>query len=206
MNAAESPSSVSLRGIPNFYKAMFFVCFVLLVLLPFGILNSSVVLESREVRLDGRVAALDAEIRSLQQQITADANSIAGLENEVLDIARAEQVFSGGAEQGRLWGPDTRWSEMGRARVEELWRRQAVLQNDLVQLRGFLRQKMADSTVVEAEKKQIELWRETVKGRRIALYAVILVGVFATVLFALLWGALIQGRVNTILNRWARKV
>jgi len=205
MAGTESQGPISLRGVPNFYGVMFFVWFILLVLLPCGLLSSKVWLDSREISLNGHIEALQAEVGVLEQQIAASKESITGLENEASEIARAEQVFSKGSDQGSLWGPDTRWSEMGRARVEEIWRRRGVLQDDLRECRALLRQKTADLTVVHASQKRIDHFRTFVKDHRIALYAAILVGAFATVLFALLWGAIVQARINAILGSWARR-
>lgn len=205
MAGHELQGCLSLQGIPNFYKVMFFISLVLLVLIPSAILNSASWLESREVLLDGRLGALEAAMASLEQQIAGDKDHLAGLDAEVLDIARAEQVFSSGSEQGNLWGPDTRWSEMGRARVEEIWRRHGAVQKGLVEAQESVRQKRAELVLLQADKRQMEHLREAVSNHRVALYGVILVGAFATVLFALLWGALIQTRVNAILAFWARK-
>jgi len=205
MTGTELQGPASLRGTPNFYRVMFFVCFILLVLLPCGLLSSNVWLESREIQLDGHLTALKAELESLEQQIAADRDSIASLEGEVLEIARAEQVFSAGSDQASLWGPDTRWSEMGRARVEEIWRRRAALQDGLTESNALVRQKTANLTITQARKKQVTHFRAFVGSHRVASYAVILVGAFATALFALLWSALVQARVNAILGWWARK-
>jgi hypothetical protein len=183
---------------------MFFLCFVLLVLLPLGLLGSNVCLDSKEIRLKGHLTALEASIAALRQQIATDRESVAGLEAEVLEIARAEQVFSEGDDQGHIWGPDTRWSEMGRARVEELWCRQQVLQEDLMRLQALVREQTADLTIVQSETERVAHFRAFVSDNKIVLYAVILAGVFGSALFALLWGALVQGRVNAILSVWAR--
>jgi len=182
---------------------MFFVFFVLLVLLPCGLLSSNVWLELVTIRLDGQLAALGAEIESLGQNITAETDGIADLENEVVKIAKAEQVFSNGADEASLWGPDTRWSDMGRARVEEIWRRCEVLEADLAESSALVRQKSATLTMAQASRDQITHFRAFVNDHRVVLYAVILVGVFATGLSVLLWGALVQARVNAILRRWA---
>jgi hypothetical protein len=205
MTGTEMLGPTSLHGTPNFYRVMFFLCFILLVLLPLGLLSSNVCLESKEIRLDGHLTALTASVESLRQQIATDREGVAGLEAEVLEIARAEQVFSEGDDQGHIWGPDTRWSEMGRARVEELWRRQDMLQEDLVQLQALMREQMADLTILQSEKERIAHFRTFVSDHRFALYAVILAGVFGSALFALLWGAVVQGRVNAVLAVWARK-
>jgi hypothetical protein len=205
MAGTELQGPVSLHGTPNFYRVMFFLCFILLVLVPFGLLSSKVCLGSKEILFDGHLAALEAALESLRQQITSDTESITGIDAEVLDIARAEQVFSGENDQGNLWGPDTRWSDMGRARVEELWRRRQVLQGDLADLRALVREQTADLTIIQAEKGRIAHFRTFVSDHKLALYAVILVGVFGTALFALLWGGLVQARVNAILGVWARR-
>ena len=205
MAGTELQGAVSLRGTPNFYRVMFFLCFVLLLLLPCGLLSSNVCLDSREIQLDGDLAALEAELESLGQQMVADTDGIASLKGEVLEIARAEQVFADGSDQANLWGPDTRWSDMGRARVEEIWRRRAALQGNLAESRALVRRKTADLTVAQASKKKITHCRTLVKEHRIVLSAVALVGAFGTALFALLWGALVQARVNAILVCWARK-
>lgn len=204
MTGTELPGPASLRGVPNFFRVMFFVCLIPLVLLPCGLLSSNVWLESREIELDGHLAALGAEIQSLEGQIATNTERIASIEGEVLEIAQAEQVFSDGQGQGSLWGPDTRWSEMGRARVEELWRRRTSIQDDLRKCAASGRQKKAELTVISANKKQIAHFRALVTDHRLALYVMLLVGTFAAVLFALLWGAIVQARVNAILDRWAR--
>ncbi|UCD49271.1 MAG: hypothetical protein JSW27_17280 [Phycisphaerales bacterium] len=205
MTDAELPGPASLHGTPNFYRVMFFLCFILLVLLPFGLLSSNVCLESKEIQLNGHLSALGSSLESLRQQIAGDTESIASLEGEVLEIAEAEQVFSEEGDQGHIWGPDTRWSDMGRARVEELWRRRQILQEDLTHLQTLLREQTADLTIVQSEKERIAHFRTFVSDRKIALYAVILAGVFGSALFALLWGALVQGRVNGVLAVWAGK-
>jgi cell division protein FtsB len=205
MAGTESQGSISLRGIPNFYSVMFFVSFILLVCLPCGLLSSKVWLDSKEISLNGRIEALQADIGSLEQQIAAGKDGVKSLEDEASEIARAEQMFSKGSDQGSLWGPDTRWSEMGRARVEEIWRRRGVLQDDLRECRALLRQKTADLTIAQASEKRIVHFRTFVRDHRIALYATILVGAFATVVFALLWGAIVQARINAILGWWARR-
>ena len=196
---------MSLHGTPNFYRVMFFLCFILLVLLPLGLLSSNVCLDSKDIRLGGHLSAFEASIESLRQQIAGDKESMAGLEADVLEIAHAEQVFSDGDEQGSVWGPDTRWSDMGRARVEELWRHRQALQEDLMQLQMLLREQMADLTVMQSAKERIAHFRTFVGDHRIALYALILAGVFGTALFALLWGGLVQAKVNAILGVWARR-
>ncbi len=205
MAGHELQGCLSLQGIPNFYKVMFFTSLVLLVLIPSAIVHSRFWLESREILLDGRLASLEAEIESLDRQIASDADRLAGLEAEVLDIARAEQVFSSGSEQANLWGPDTRWSQMGRARVEEIWRRHEALQKGMADSQTAVRHKKADLVLAQAGKRHIAHRQAFLSNHRIALYGVILAGAFATVLFALLWGALIQTRVNAILATWARK-
>ena len=63
MTGAEPQSPASLRGIPNFYRVMFFVSFILLVVLPCGLLSSNVWLESKEIASDAHIAALQAEFR-----------------------------------------------------------------------------------------------------------------------------------------------
>lgn len=203
MTGSELQGPTSLRGTPNCYSTMFFICLILLVLLPCALLSSTVWLEPKAIQLEGRLSALTAEIDSLQQQIAVDANDITRLENEVLDIARAEQVFSNGSNQGNLWGPDTRWSDMGRARVEEIWRRRAVLRTDLTESGRSVRRQTASLADVQASRDQITFLRTFVADHKVLLYAVVLFGVFATGLFALLWSALIQARVNAILSRWA---
>lgn len=205
MTGAEFQGPASLRGTPNFYRAMFFLCFILLVLLPLGLLSSSVCLDSKDIRLDGHLSALGSSLESLRQQIANDTEAVVSLDGEALEIARAEQVFSEGDDQGNIWGPDTRWSEMGRARVEELWRRRQILQEDLTHLQTLVREQTADVAIVQSEKERNAHFRTFISDHKLALYAVILVGVFGSALFALLWGALVQGRVNAVLAVWARR-
>lgn len=205
MAGYESQGCLSLYGIPNFYKVMFFISLILLVFAPGALITSVIWLESREIVLDGRVTALEAEIESLEQMITGQRGRLESLEAEVLEIARAEQVFSGESQQGSLWGPDTRWSEMGRARVEEIWRRHEALEERLAESQASVREKRADLVMAQAGKRHIAHFSTFVSDRRVALYGLMLLGAFTTVLFGLLWGSLVQAKVNAILTYWTRK-
>jgi len=205
MAGTELQGPTSLRGTPNFYRAMFFLCFILLVALPLGLLSSSVCLDSKDIRLDGHLSALGSSLESLRQRIADDTEAVVSLDGETLEIARAEQVFSEGDDQGNIWGPDTRWSEMGRARVEELWGRRRALQEDLTHLETMVREQTADLTMVQSEKERVAHFRTFISDHKFAFYAVILVGMFGSALFALLWGALVQGRVNAVLAAWTRQ-
>lgn len=201
MAGPESRTPVSLRGTPNFYRAMFFVSLILLVLFPLGILSSDVWLEFQEKQVQAEAGALKAELESLSQRIAADNNEVAALDSEVSAIAHSEQVFTEGSDQRSLWRPDARWSEMGKARVQEIWRQRGILGDRLAQSRGFVRQKEADLIRTGGRKDQISYLRQFIKRRAVVLYGVLLFGVFAVAVFALMWGVL-QGRVNVILRRW----
>jgi hypothetical protein len=76
MAASESQGPVNLRGTPNFYRVMFFLSLILLVLLPLGVLSSDVWLEFREKQLEADTSALEAELESLSQHIAADSNEV----------------------------------------------------------------------------------------------------------------------------------
>jgi hypothetical protein len=202
MAGFESQGPANLRGTPNFYRAMFFLSLILLVLLPLGVLNSDVWLELREKQFQADASALEAELESLSQQIAADSNEVAALDTEVSKIAHFEQVFTEDSDQRSLWTPDARWSEMGKARVQEVWHQRGILGDRLAQSHALVRQREADLIRTRGRKDQIIHLRQFIKGHAFVLYGVLLLGAFATVLFALLWGAL-QGRVNAILRRWA---
>jgi len=201
MAGSESQGTVNLRGTPNFYRVMFFLSLILLVLPPLGVLSSDVWLELREKQLQADAGALEAELDSLSAQIAADSNEVAALDTEVSEIAHSEQVFTEGSDQRSLWRPDARWSEMGKARVQEIWRQRGILGDRLAQSRALVRQKEADQIRTRGRKDQITHLRQFIKGHTFVLYGVLLFGAFAVAFFALLWGVL-QGRVNAILRRW----
>jgi hypothetical protein len=201
MVGSESRSPANLRGTPNFYRVMLFLSLILLVLLPLCVLSSDVWLESREKRLQAEAGALEAELQSLSQQIAADQNEVAALDTEASEIAHSEQVFTEGSDQRSLWRPDARWSEMGKARVQEIWRQRGTLGDRLAQSRGLVWQKEADLIRMGGRKDQIAYLRQFIKRRTFVLYGVVLFGAFAVAVFALMWGVL-QGRVNAILRRW----
>lgn len=204
MSVSESQGPASVRGTPNFYRVMFFLSLVFLVLLPIGVLSSDVWLESTEMQLDGKIGALEAALESLAQEIAIDSNEIALLDAEVVEIARSEQVFAEGSDQSSLWRPDAKWSDMGKSRVQEIWRRRGLLQDRQAQSRALAREKAADLALARAERDRNSYFRNLIKDRKFALYGVLLLGAFGTALSALLWGALVQGRVNVILARWGR--
>lgn len=201
MVGSESRSPANLRGTPNFYRVMFFLSLILLVLFPLGVLSSDVWLEFREKQLQAEASALEAELESLSQQIAADNNEVTALDTEVSEIAHSEQVFTEGSDQPSLWRPDARWSEMGKARVQEIWRQRGILGDRLAQSRAFVRQKEADLIRMGGRKDQITYLRQLIKGRTFVLYGALLFGALAVAVFALMWGVL-QGRVNAILRRW----
>ena len=203
MAASESQGPVNFRGTSNFYRVMFFLSLLLLVLLPLGVLSSDVWLEFREKQLEVDTSALEAELESLSQQIAADSNEVDALDTEVSEIAHSEQVFTEGPDQRSLWRPNARWSEMGKARVQEIWRQRGILGDSLAQSRALVRQKQADITRMHGRKDQIIHLRQLIKEHTFVLYGVLLFGGFAVMFFALLWAVLVQGRVNAILKRWA---
>ena len=201
MAGSESQGPVNLRVTPNFYRAMFFLSLILLVLLPAGILSSDVWFEFREKQVQANASALEAELESLSTQIAVDSNEMAALDNEVSEIAHSEQVFTKDSDQHSLWMPDARWSEMGKARVQEIWRQQGILKVRLAKSRALVRQKEADLIRTGGRKEQITFLRQFIKNHTFLLYGVLLFGAFAVAFFALLWSVL-QGRVNMILRRW----
>lgn len=202
MAGFESQGPANLRGTPNFYRVMFFVTLILLVLPPLGILSSDIWLEFRERQIQADASALEAELQSLSAQIAADSNEVAALDTEVTDIAHSEQIFTEGSDQRGLWRPDTRWSEMVKARVQEIWGRRAVLADGLAQSRALVREKEADLIRTRGRKDQTTCLRQLIDDHTFVLYGVLLLGGLLAALFALLWG-LLQGRVNAILRRWA---
>ncbi len=182
---------------------MFFLSLILLVLLPLSVLSSDVWLELREKQLEADTSTLEAELESLSQQFAADSNEVDALDTEVSEIAHSEQVFIEGPDQRSLWRPDARWSEMGKARVQEIWRQRGILGDKLAQSRTLARQKKAELIQMLGRKDQITYLRQLIKEHTFMLYGVLLFGAFAVMFFALLWVVLVQSKVNAILRRWA---
>ncbi len=195
----------NMQGIGNFYRATFFVSLILLVLLPLAILKSDIWLECRERRLDGNAAALEEELTLLCREVAADSNEVAALDKEVLEIARSEQIFTEDSDPRSLWRPDSRWSEMGKAHILELWDRREMLGNRLGQSRTLLREKTADLAGVHARKDENSYLRASLRTHRLLLRGALVLGVFGVASSALLWGALVQTRVNAVLTRWASR-
>ena len=195
----------NMQGIGNFYRATFFVSLILLVLLPLAILKSDIWLEYRQRHLDGNTAAVEEELAMLCRAVAGDSNEVAALDAQVTDIARSEQIFTEDSDPGSLWRPDSRWSEMGKAHILELWDRRESLTNRLGQSRALLWEKTADLARLRARKDENSYLRERIQVHRIFLYGVLLAGVFGVVLSTLLWGGLVQVRVNAVLARWASR-
>lgn len=204
MAASESQGPTSLCGTPNFYRVTFFLSFILLLLLPFGILASDIWLKSREMYLDARVTALETEIESLSEEMGTRRDGIPALQNEQAEIVRSAQAFVEDANQVSPWTPDTRWSVVAQARLQEIWGQLAAIEDRLAQSRALVREKNADLTLARVAKDRNTYFRTLIKDRKIGLYAAILVGAFGTALSSLFWLALVQARVNAILGRWAR--
>jgi hypothetical protein len=205
MNGSEPQGLLTFSRTPNFYCAVFFLSLIFLVLLPLGILVSDVWLGAREVGLVADVNALGAEIESLSREVAADTNDIAALQAEVTALAKAEQVFTEDSGQGTLWRPDARWSEMGKARVQDIWRRQGIVQDRQAAAQTLIWQKQADLMRAQARKDQNTYLQDLIRGHTYILYGWLLVGIFAMAFSGLLWGVLVQTRVDAILTRWARR-
>lgn len=195
----------NMQGVGNFYRAAFFVSLILLVLLPLAILKSDIWLEYRQKHLDGNTAALEEELTMLGRAVAVDSNEVAALDAQVIEIARSEQIFTEGNEPRSLWRPDSRWSEMGKAHILALWDRQAALRDRLGQSHALIREKTADLVRLCARRDENTYLRECIKAHRFLLYCVLLVGVFGVALSTLLWGGLVQVRVNAVLMRWASR-
>jgi hypothetical protein len=198
----------NLQGIPNLYRALFFVSLILLVLVPLGILGLDICLESRNRPLDGNLAAVEAELASLNQAVAADNKEITTLDNEVTATGRAEQLFAKGPEgidPNNLWRTDSRWSDMGKARVLELWGRRAILLKRAGDLQSLVREKTAEAARTRAAKDRNAYLQKAIRGRALLLKILIAAGVVGAAISALAWSVLIQSRVNIVLGRWASR-
>ena len=205
MAISELHGPANMQGIGNFYRAIFFVSLILLILLPLAILKSDIWLQYRQKQLDGRMVILEEELASLSRAIATDGNDVAALDAEVIQIARSEQIFTEDSDPRSLWRPDSRWSEMGKAHILELWDRQKMLRNRVGQSQNLMREKTADLARLSAQKDENKYLRESLKGHRLWLYGALLLGVFGVSFSALLWGSFIQIRVNAVLTRWASR-
>ena len=205
MAISELHGPANMQGIGNFYRAIFFVSLILLILLPLAIVKSDIWLQYRQKQLDGRMVILEEELASLSRAIAADGNDVAALDAEVIQIARSEQIFTEDSDPRSLWRPDSRWSEMGKAHILELWDRQKMLTSRVGQSQNLMREKTADLARVLAQKDENKYLRECLRGHRLWLYGALLLGVFGVSFSALLWGSFIQIRVNAVLTRWASR-
>ena len=205
MAVSDLHGPVNMQGVGNFYRAAFFVSLILLVLLPLAILKSDIWLAYRQKHLDGDAAALEEELTMLGRAVAVDSNEVAALDAQVIEIARSEQIFTEDSDPGSLWRPDSRWSEMGKAHILALWDRQEALRDRLGQSHALAREKTADLVRLCARKDENTYLRECIKAHRFFLYCVLLVGVFGVALSTLLWGGVVQVRVNAVLMRWASR-
>lgn len=205
MAVSDLHGPANMQGVGNFYRAAFFVSLILLVLFPLAILKSDLWLQYRQRYLDGDAAALEEELTMLGRAVAVDSNEVTALDAQVIEIARSEQIFTEGDEPRSLWRPDSRWSEMGKAHILALWDRQEALRDRLGQSRALTREKTADLVRLCARRDENTYLRECIKAHRFFLYCILSVGVFGVVLSTLLWGGLVQVRVNAVLMRWASR-
>ncbi|MFC1653083.1 hypothetical protein ACFL3F_05120 [Planctomycetota bacterium] len=173
--------------------------FVLVVL--WGV---SLCLDCKLKGIEGNLQALNTELTTISTAIAVDMNEVRALEAEEIALAKSEQMFTEGDDQATIWRADARWSEMGKSRVREIWNRRQMLQVRLTDLRTIHREKTSELMQLQAKEQQKTYLRDAIKNRRYQLYGILLLGGFGILLFAILWHALVQKRVNRILQNMAR--
>jgi len=204
MAASDISGAANFGAVASFYKVMFFLSLVVLVFIPVGILGSRVWLDWDTNRLQGEKSALDAEVTALTRDIAADSNEIETLVAEELALAGSEQVFRENSDRRNLWGADVRWSEMGRLRVQAIWTAKGAIRASMVRTRELKRERTADLARIEAQIEQNAMIERFIEDHKVVLYSLLLVGSFLVVLLALLWAALVQARINRVLQKMAR--
>jgi Tfp pilus assembly protein PilN len=204
MAASDISGTVYFGSAASFYKVMFFLSLIVLVFVPVGILSSRVWLDWDAARLQGNRSALQAEVAALTSDIAADSNEIDSLTAEELALAGSEQVFAENSDQRNLWSADVRWSEMGKLRVQAIWATKGAIRASTASTQALKRERTADLARVEARLEQDAMMQQFIEDHKLALYSLLLVGAFLVVLFALLWAALVQARINRVLQKMAR--
>ncbi|UCG59718.1 MAG: hypothetical protein JSU70_09405 [Phycisphaerales bacterium] len=189
---------------PNFYRAMFYLCLIVFVIGPVAVFVFRGCLKCEEQQLDGNVAALEAELQSLSEDMVADSNQIETLDALEARVAQSEQVFTEGSDETSLWATQARWSDMGQARVEELWARRRVLEDRRATNRNLIRERTVSLAQLHSKKKQNEYLLQLIDKNSVVLQIGLLFGIAMTVIFAILWCFRIQAKVNGILTKLAR--
>jgi hypothetical protein len=202
MAIAESQGPGSIQGLPNLYRATLVVSLLVLILLPIAVLNVGVWLESRGRQLEGNRAALDAETKSLTQAVAAGDREMAALDARVIAAGRAQQLLDKEVDPNVIWGPDSRWSDMGKTRVLELWGRREALQRRVSDTQIRVYEKTAEVARIRAAQEQNDYLTQAVTRYRFLLKGLIVVGVVLSLLSLLGWQLLIQRHVNALLRRW----
>ncbi|MHC4517889.1 MAG: hypothetical protein ACYTAS_04815 [Planctomycetota bacterium] len=203
MAASDSHGVASFSGAASFYKVMFFLSLIVLVFLPLGALGLRGCLGLGASRLEGEKSALEAEVAALTGDIAADSSEIEALVAEEAALAGAEQVFAEDANEPNLWGTDVRWSEMGKLRVQAIWAAKGAIRASMVETQALKRERIADIARIETQLEQNATIRAFIEDRRLVLYIGLLGGSFLTIVFALLWAALVQSRINRVLQKMA---
>jgi hypothetical protein len=202
MVVGESQGTAGVQSLPNLYRATLVISLLVLVLLPIGVLNVGVWLESRGKLLDGNLTALEAEMASLTRAIAADNSEMAVLDARVTAAGRAQQLLGPDSDPNLIWGPDSRWTEMGKAHALELWGRRQALQRRVTDAQLLVCTKTAEMARARAAQEQNACLVQAVMGYRFILKGLIALGVVLTGLSIVAWQLLIQRRVNAILSRW----
>jgi hypothetical protein len=202
MAIGESQGPHSVQGLPNLYRATLVISLLVLVLLPIGILNVGVWLEARGKLLDGNLAALEAETTALTRAVAADNREMAALDARVTAAGRAQQLLDRDVDPNLIWGPDSRWTEMGKAHALELWGRRAALQRRVSDAQVLAYQKTGEAARMRAAQEQNAHLVQAIAGYGLLLRGLVVAGVVLTLLSMVAWQLLIQRRVNAILARW----
>jgi hypothetical protein len=202
MVIAETQSPGSIQGLPNLYRAMLIVSLLVLILLPVAMLNAGAWLESRGKGIEGNLAALNAEVAALGGVVTADNRAMAALEGQVTAIARTQQLLDKDVDPNTIWGPDSRWSDMAKARALELWNRREALQRHVHETQMRVCEKTAEILRVQGAKEQNTYMARAITGHRFLLLTLIALGIVLTLLSIVAWQLLIQRHINALLRRW----
>jgi hypothetical protein len=202
MVIAEAQGPSSMQGLPNLYRGLLVVSLLVLILLPVAVLNVGVWLESRDKQFDGSLAALDAEVAALNLAITADTSEMAALDARVTTMARRQQLFDRDVDPNTIWGPDSRWSDMGKSHALELWGRRQALQKHVSDMQLRVYEKTAEIVRVRGAKEQNAHLTKAVTDHWLLLRGLIAAGVLLALLSIVAWQLLIQRHVNAVLRRW----
>ena len=201
MSNAENHIHLKPQAMSNLYRCLFALSFIFLIVLPITILSLRGWIHYQQEGTQGDITALKTDQDGLAQAIAADVNQIAALDNEERALTKSEQVFVEGQDQNSAWRADARWSEMGKARIAEIWARRQTIQQQLHENRDRQRETQLALLRLQAHEQQLTYLYDLIQNQRFMYYGILLLGAFSTSLAALLWTARIQARTNRILQK-----